>query len=38
MAEVAIESVAPYAAADAETTLHLMPLMQAKLSVSTLKS
>ncbi len=30
MAEVAIESVAPYAAADAETTLRLMPLMQAE--------
>jgi DNA polymerase I len=30
MAEVAIESVAPYAAADAETTLRLLPLMQAE--------
>ena len=30
MAEVAIKSVAPYAAADAETTLRLMPLMQAE--------
>src|ERR1700690_1066359 len=30
MAEVAIESAAPYAAADAETTLRLMPLMQAE--------
>ena len=30
MAEVAIELVAPYAAADAETTLRLMPLMQAE--------
>ncbi len=30
MAEVAIESVAPYAAADAETTLRLMPIMQAE--------
>ena len=31
MAEVAIESVAAYAAADAETTLRLMPLMQTEL-------
>ncbi len=31
MAEVAIESVAPYAAADAETTLRLMPLLRADL-------
>ncbi len=31
MADVAIESVAPYAAADAETTLRLMPIMQADL-------
>ncbi len=30
MAEVAIGSVAPYAAADAETTLRLLPLMQAE--------
>jgi DNA polymerase-1 len=30
MAEVAIESVAPYAAADAETTLRLFPIMQAE--------
>jgi DNA polymerase I len=30
MAEVAIESVAPYAAADAETTLRLLPIMQAE--------
>ena len=30
MAEVAIELVAPYAAADAETTLRLLPLMQAE--------
>ncbi len=29
MAEVAIESVAPYAVADAETTLRLMPILQA---------
>ena len=28
MADVAIESVAPYAAADAETTLRLMPILQ----------
>jgi DNA polymerase-1 len=28
MAEVAIESVAPYAAADAETTLRLMPILE----------
>jgi DNA polymerase-1 len=32
MAEVAIESAAAYAAADAETTLRLMPLMQAELT------
>ena len=31
MAEVAIESAAAYAAADAETTLRLMPIMQAEL-------
>lgn len=31
MAEVAIESVAPYAAADAETTLRLMSIMQKEL-------
>ncbi len=31
MADVAIESVAPYAAADAETTLRLMPIMQKEL-------
>lgn len=31
MAEVAIESVAPYAAADAETTLRLLPIMQAEI-------
>jgi DNA polymerase-1 len=31
MAEVAIESVAPYAAADAETTLQLLPIMQREL-------
>jgi DNA polymerase-1 len=31
MAEVAIEAVAPYAAADAETTLRLMPLLRADL-------
>ncbi len=31
MAEVAIESVAPYAVADAETTLRLMPITQADL-------
>jgi DNA polymerase-1 len=31
MAEVAIESVASYAAADAETTLRLLPLMQAEI-------
>ena len=31
MAEVAIESVAPYAAADAETTLRLMPPLIADL-------
>ena len=31
MAEVAIESVAPYAAADAETTLRLMPILRAEL-------
>ncbi|HNN13829.1 MAG TPA: DNA polymerase I, partial [Anaerolineales bacterium] len=31
MAEVAIESVANYAAADAETTLRLMPIMQKEL-------
>ena len=30
MAEVAIESVAPYAAADAENTLRLLPIMQAE--------
>ncbi len=30
MAEVAIESVAPYAAADAETTLRLLPILQAE--------
>ena len=30
MAEVAIESVAPYAAADAENTLRLLPVMQAE--------
>ena len=30
MAEVAIESVAPYAAADAESTLRLLPIMQAE--------
>ena len=30
MAEVAIELVAPYAAADAETTLRLLPIMQAE--------
>jgi DNA polymerase-1 len=29
MADVAIESVAPYAVADAETTLRLMPILQA---------
>ncbi|MBI5944502.1 MAG: DNA polymerase I [Chloroflexi bacterium] len=28
MADIAIESVAPYAAADAETTLRLMPILQ----------
>jgi DNA polymerase-1 len=28
MADIAVESVAPYAAADAETTLRLMPLLQ----------
>jgi DNA polymerase I len=33
MAEVAIESVAPYAAADAETTLRLMPIMQKELDL-----
>jgi DNA polymerase-1 len=31
MAEVAIESAAPYAVADAETTLRLLPIMQADL-------
>jgi DNA polymerase I len=31
MAEIAIESVAPYAAADAETTLSLLPLLQAEI-------
>lgn len=31
MADVAIESVAPYAAADAETTLRLMPIEEAEL-------
>jgi len=31
MAEVAIESAAPYAVADAETTLRLMPILQADL-------
>ena len=31
MADVAIESAAPYAVADAETTLRLMPIMQADL-------
>jgi DNA polymerase-1 len=31
MAEVAIESAAPYAAADAETTLRLLPIMQAEI-------
>ncbi|MHB8777742.1 MAG: DNA polymerase I [Anaerolineales bacterium] len=31
MADVAIETVANYAAADAETTLHLMPIMQEEL-------
>ncbi len=31
MADVAIESVAPYAAADAESTLRLMPIMQKEL-------
>jgi DNA polymerase-1 len=31
MAEIAIESVAAYAAADAETTLRLLPVMQAEL-------
>ncbi len=31
MAEIAIESVAAYAAADAETTLRLMPIMQSEL-------
>jgi DNA polymerase-1 len=31
MAEIAIESVATYAAADAETTLRLMPIMQKEL-------
>ncbi len=31
MADVAIESVAPYAVADAETTLRLMPLVQKEL-------
>ena len=30
MADVAIESVAPYAAADAESTLRLLPVMQAE--------
>jgi DNA polymerase-1 len=30
MADVAIESVAPYAAADAESTLRLLPMMQAE--------
>jgi len=32
MAEVAIESVASYAAADAETTLRLLPVMQAEVT------
>ncbi|MFN8404218.1 MAG: hypothetical protein U0V48_11785 [Anaerolineales bacterium] len=31
MADVAIESVAPYAVADAETTLRLMPLRRKEL-------
>jgi DNA polymerase-1 len=31
MADVSIESVAPYAAADAETTLRLMPILQKEL-------
>ena len=31
MAEIAIEAVAPYAAADAETTLRLLPIMQKEL-------
>lgn len=31
MADVAVESVAPYAAADAETTLRLMPIEEAEL-------
>jgi len=31
MAEVAVESVAPYAVADAEVTLRLVPMMQAEL-------
>ncbi len=31
MAEIAIEAVAPYAAADAETTLRLLPIMQEEL-------
>lgn len=31
MAEVAVESVAPYAVADAESTLRLMPILQAEL-------
>lgn len=31
MADVAIESVAPYAAADAETTLRLMPILEKEL-------
>jgi DNA polymerase-1 len=31
MAEIAVESVAAYAAADAETTLRLLPLMQAEI-------
>ena len=32
MADVSIESVAPYAAADAETTLRLMPILQKELA------
>lgn len=32
MADIAIESVAPYAAADAETTLRLMPILQKDLA------
>jgi DNA polymerase-1 len=35
MAEVAVESVAPYAAADAETTLRLMSIMQKELERAT---